>query len=262
MNLYFLGGGNMASAIIAALSQRNLAVNIHVTERHQTQRETLVKRFGVSVSEHLPTLHENDVLLLAIKPQDMAAAAAQIQTNGALVLSIAAGLSVATLSQYLGGTQRIIRMMPNTPARVGLGVVGLFADIGVNAADETLTDELMRCCGQTIWLNEEEKMHAITAISGSGPAYVFYLLNALQEAALAQGFDEKTAHDMSLQTFKGAVALAEQSGLAFGELQQQVTSKGGTTFAALETFAQHQLSQHLIDGVNAAAARSLEMAKM
>ncbi|MBR6877502.1 MAG: pyrroline-5-carboxylate reductase [Neisseriaceae bacterium] len=262
MKLYFLGGGNMASSIIAALKNQHSDLSIHVVERYPEQRETLVQRFGVSVSETLPTLQKDDVLLLAIKPQDMAAACANIQTNGALVLSIAAGLSVDTLSQYLGGTHRIVRIMPNTPARVGLGVAGLFADVEANDDDQAFADKLMSSCGQTIWLKDEAQMHAITAVSGSGPAYVFYLLNALQAAAQAQGFDEKTAYEMSLQTFKGAVALAEQSDLSFGELQQQVTSKGGTTFAALECFRKHQLDAHFIDGVNAAAERSLEMAKM
>lgn len=262
MKLYFLGGGNMASAIIAALHNSNSAFHIHVVEQRPSARQSLNQRFGVSTSETLPELNDSDVLLLAVKPQDMAKSCAQIRTNGALILSIAAGLSVETLSQYLGGTRRIIRIMPNTPARVGFGVAGLFADKDASAADKALTDELMRSCGQTIWLENEDKMHAITAVSGSGPAYVFYLLNALQEAAMAQGFDKQTAHDMSLQTFKGAVALAEQSGTPFIELQQQVTSKGGTTFAALETFRLHHIDEHFIDGVEAAAARSLAMSNM
>lgn len=261
MTLYFLGGGNMASAIIARLHATQTPHKIHVANRGAEKRTQLAQQFGVSTSETLPEIQDSDVLILAVKPQDMQSALTNVHAPNALVLSLAAGLPIATLSQYLGGNPRIIRIMPNTPARVGLGVSGLYAAPQTSPADRQLAQKLMQSCGQTIWLDNEEQMHAITAISGSGSAYVFYLLNALQQAAEQQGFDTQTAHAISLQTFKGAIALAEQTGTPFAELQNQVTSKGGTTFAALESFRTNQIAEHLAQGVAAAANRSREMAK-
>ncbi|WP_038327669.1 pyrroline-5-carboxylate reductase family protein, partial [Kingella kingae] len=127
MTIYFLGGGNMAAAIVAGLCQAERTTEIHVANRGAEKRAALAAKYGVTVSEKLPTLTKNDVLILAVKPQDMQAACENVASSGALVISLAAGLSIATLSRYLGGTQRIIRAMPNTPAQIGLGVTGLFA---------------------------------------------------------------------------------------------------------------------------------------
>ena len=161
---------------------------------------------NVEVSESLPELNSDDVLILAVKPQDMEAACRNVRANGALVLSVAAGLSIDTLSRYLGGTRRIVRTMPNTPGKIGLGVSGMFAAAEVSEADRAAADRIMRSIGLTVWLEEEDKLHNITGISGSGPAYVFYLLSALQAAAQAQGFSKEDARALSLATFKGAVA--------------------------------------------------------
>ena len=259
--IYFLGGGNMAAAIVSGLCAINRSDEIFVANRGQEKREALAARFGIQTGETLPLITQNDVLVLAVKPQDMRTACADIRDNGALVVSVAAGLSVDTLSGYLGGTQRIIRVMPNTPAQIGQGISGLFAADGMSDSDKIFVQEMMNSCGTTIWLDDEAKMHAITAVSGSGSAYVFYLLNALQEAAKMQGFDTKTARQLSLETFAGAVALAAQSGEDFVVLHDKVTSKGGTTFAALETFAQHHLAQYLAQGVQAAATRSIELSQ-
>ena len=151
--------------------------------------------------------------------------------------------------------------MPNTPAKIGLGVSVMFADAGVSEADRAAADGIMRSVGTTVWLNEEEQLHNITGISGSGPAYVFYLLGALQNAALAQGFNEQDARELSLATFKGAVALAEQTGEAFAQLQQNVTSKGGTTHEAIETFKARHVAEAIEQGVEACVKRSQEMAQ-
>lgn len=261
MNIYFLGGGNMASAIIAGLYRSGTNDKIIVAERNADRRNFLSEEYGAQCVERLPELSELDVLVLAVKPQDMQNACAQIQSNGALVLSIAAGLEIETLTQYLNGNRRIIRIMPNTPAQIGLGVAGLFAAAETNAHDRQTAERIMAASSQVIWLEKENQMHSITAISGSGPAYVFYLLNALQQAAQAQGFSQQEARTLSLATFQGAVALAAESGQAFQALQDQVTSKGGTTFAALETFRTHQIAENLEKGVQAAANRSREMAQ-
>ena len=262
MTIYFLGGGNMASAIVAGLCQAGRGSEIHVVNRGVAKREALAAKYGVTVSGRLPEVGVNDVLILAVKPQDMQSACAKVCVHGALIVSLAAGLSVNTLSHYLGATRRIVRVMPNTPAQVGLGVAGLFAANGVNEADTRIVQAILATSCRTIWLDDEAKMHAITAVSGSGSAYVFYLLNALADAALDLGFDAQVARELSLYTFKGAVALAEQSGEDFVVLQDKVTSKGGTTLAALECFRQQGIAEHLRAGVQAASARSEELGKL
>ena len=224
MTIYFLGGGNMAAAIVAGLHRAGRTGEVHVTNRGAAKREALAARYGVAVSERQPEIGADDVLVLAVKPQDMRAACADVQPNGALVISLAAGLSVATLSRYLGGTRRLVRVMPNTPAQVGEGVAGLFADGAVNAADRAAAEAIIAAsCRLTFWLDDEAQMHAVTAVS--------------------------------------AVELAAQSGADFVALQDAVTSKGGTTFAALETFRQRAVAEHLREGVEAAAARSVELGR-
>ncbi len=260
MTIYFLGGGNMAEAIAGGLVKQG-GYHVHIANRGAEKRERLARELGVQVSEKLPGLNADDVLVLAVKPQDMQAACAGLQTNGTLVLSVAAGLSIDTLSRWLGGTRRIVRVMPNTPSKVGLGVSGLFAADGAGEADKRIAQNVMAAVGETVWLENEAQMHAITGITGSGPAYVFYLMNALQAAAVQQGFDEKTARSLSLATFKGVAALAELSGEDFSTLQQNVTSKGGTTFAAVEAFNAHRLPEAIEAGVKACVARSQEMAQ-
>ena len=257
MTIYFLGAGNMASAIIAGMSRAG-GFDICAIDYSVDKLATLAQQYGIATAAELPPLKEDDVLVLAVKPQDMQAA---LQTGGALVLSIAAGLPCAALSRWLGGTRRIVRIMPNTPAQVGQGVAGLFADSGASAADRELADRIMRASGQTLWLDSEDGLHRITGISGSGPAYVFYLLEALQNAARQQGFNAEEARQLSLATFQGAVRLAEQSGEAFSDLRQKVTSKGGTTYAALQSFEAHGVAEAIGAGVAACVARSQELAE-
>lgn len=261
MGIFFLGGGNMAAAVIAGLTRSDTAEREHifVTGRNAARNADLAERYGVAVGSTLPALSADDVLVLAVKPQDMRPALSGVETNGALVLSVAAGLTVGTLAGWLG-TRRIVRVMPNTPAQVGLGVAGLFAAADVAEADRYRAERIMAASGLTVWLDDEAQMHGLTAVSGCGPAYVFYLLAALQQAAVAQGFDAATARTLSLATFEGAVALAAQSGEPFDVLQSKVASKGGTTAAALETFRRLSLAEHLQQGVASAAARSEEMA--
>lgn len=255
--LYFLGGGNMCQAIVSGLVQQAI-FDITVIDNNADKRAHLEQAYGVKTATVVPDLQAADVLLLAVKPQDMAAATAQVHSNGALILSIAAGLDIATLSAMLNNP-RIIRIMPNTPAQIGMGVAGLFAPEHLQAADKDIAEKIMRAVGQVYWLEEENRLHAITGISGSGPAYVFYLMDALAQAAQAQGFDAATARELSLATFKGAVTLAEQSGLPFAQLQKNVTSKGGTTFAAITAFEAAHIAEGIHAGVDACVARSEEM---
>lgn len=260
MTIYFLGGGNMASAIIAGMTKQG-GYDIAVIGRNPQKQQHLAERYGVTTLTQVPALTADDVLVLAVKPQDMQTATANVATNGALVLSIAAGLTTDTLSHYLHGHHRLIRIMPNTPCQVGLGVSGLYAPAGTSDADKAFAETMMRATGEVQWLPEESDIDAIVGICGSGPAYVFYLMNALQTAAKAQGFDDADARRLSLATFKGAVALAEQSGTDFAQLQKNVTSKGGTTHEAIVTFEQHHMADAMVAGVAACVARSQEMAQ-
>lgn len=247
----------MCQAIVSGLVKKPV-FDITVIDNNQQKLQDLQAAFGISVGSALPELNPDDVLLLAVKPQDMAAALQGVSSNGALILSIAAGLDTQTLAA-MTQNKRVIRIMPNTPAQVGLGVAGLYASAHIADSDKAIATQIMRSVGEVHWLPEESQMHAITGISGSGPAYVFYLLEALAQAAQQQGFDEGTARELSLATFKGAVELAEQSGLPFGQLQQNVTSKGGTTFAAISAFETAQVAQGIEQGVAACVARSQEM---
>lgn len=258
MRVFFLGGGNMATAIVAGMSQAG-GYDIEVIDRNQNKRQYLIDTYQVRANEALPELNADDVLVLAVKPQDMQEATANIRINGALVLSLAAGLTTSILSKFLHGHQRIIRIMPNTPCQIGLGISGLFAPATVDGKDKAIAEKIMLTSGSVIWLDEESGINRIAGVSGSGPAYVFYFLNALQQAAIQQGFSAQEAHQLSLGTFKGAVALAEKSGLEFNQLQKNVTSKGGTTFAATSVFDQHKLTDVVMDGVQASIVRAEEM---
>lgn len=255
MSIYFLGAGNMAAAIIAGLS-RSGGFDICAVDHSRDKLADLAARYGIRTDTALPALGGEDVLVLAVKPQDMRSAVAGLAVGGALVLSVAAGLSCATLSAWLGGTRRLVRVMPNTPAQVGQGMAGLFADEGASLEDRDLAERIMAASGQTLWLPEEDGLHRITGISGSGPAYVFYLMEALAEAAQVQGFSAEEAGRLSLATFQGAVALAEESGEDFAALRQKVTSKGGTTYEALATFDRLQVAPAIAAGVAACVARS------
>ncbi|WP_274585767.1 pyrroline-5-carboxylate reductase [Neisseria leonii] len=260
MTVYFLGGGNMAEAIIAGLRRARPVLPVHVADRGEEKRRRLAQQYRVAVSEKLPVPTADDVLVLAVKPQDMQTACAGVETGGALVLSVAAGLSTATLSRYLNGHTRIIRVMPNTPSKIGLGVSGLFAPEYIGQTDRDTAEMLMRPAGMTIWLDDENRMHRITGISGSGSAYVFYLLDALAAAAREQGFSAQDARSLSLATFKGAVALAEAQTEDFSVLQQQVTSKGGTTAEAVKVFEARDIAGSIAQGVAACVRRSEEIA--
>ncbi|MDO5685926.1 MAG: pyrroline-5-carboxylate reductase [Neisseria sp.] len=255
--IFFLGGGNMCAAMLAGLSA-NADFALHVVERSDERRAWLQAQYPVTTHEQLPDLQHDDVLILAVKPQDMQAALNGVAVNGALVLSIAAGLSCALLSQYLGGHRRIVRVMPNTPAQVQRGISGVYAG-EVSDADKAAAHTIIRSVGEVLWVDDEEALHAVTAISGSGPGYVFYLMDALFQAALAQGFDEADARRLVLKTFQGASELAAQSEASFATLQHNVTSKGGTTFAALQEFSRAEVAHTVARAVQACAERSRAM---
>jgi len=260
MKLAFIGGGNMATALIAGLKgQKFVMSNITVVELDAGKRQELVQQFGVNATIELADAATCEAIVLAIKPQQLAALAKSLapRLNRQLVISIAAGIRLSDLSRWLGNYQTIIRAMPNTPAQIQAGVTGLYAMPNVSKAQIAIADQVLTAAGSTLWLDSEEKLDAITAISGSGPAYVFYLIEALQEAALALGLSEQEAKQLSVATFKGASLLADISTAPIATLRQQVTSKGGTTEQGLLSLENSKVKQAMM----LAAQKACERAK-
>lgn len=259
--IYFLGGGNMCTALVSRLKDE-ADFSLFVAEQNHERQEFLRQQFNnIIVENSLPALTSDDILLLAVKPQDMKNALVNVKSNGALILSIAAGLSCQTLSSWLDNTHRIVRIMPNTPAQIGMGMAGLFADKDANHDDKAIAIRIMNAVGKTIWVEKEEDLHTVTGISGSGPAYVFYLMDAMFQAGISNGMNKDTARQSVLQTFIGAAKLAEQSGEEFVELQRKVTSKGGTTAAALAVFDNSNTKEIMQNAIDACINRSIEMGK-
>ena len=253
----------MASAIIGGLlaSGRSPA-QIVVAEIDPEARARMAMNFGVSAIEGPgPELATAETILLAVKPQAMRQAAQSLAPHAtrALVVSIAAGIRVADLSRWLGGHDRIVRAMPNTPALVHAGMTGLHAGPGVDDADRASAEELMRAVGATLWFENEGDLDAVTAVSGSGPAYVLYAIEALEQAARELGLPDAASRSLALWTFVGAAKLAIERGVDPQVLRAQVTSKGGTTERALEVMEQHGIKEHFVAAVKAAAARSREL---
>jgi pyrroline-5-carboxylate reductase len=257
MKLAFIGGGNMAHALIIGLKNQQFAMqNITVIELDANKRAEL-ERLGVNATDTLTSIKVCDVIVLAIKPQQLPAMAKTLATllTNQLVISIAAGIRLSDLSRWLGNYQTIIRAMPNTPAQIQAGVTGLVAMPGTSKAQITLADQVLSAAGATVWLDSEEKLDAVTAISGSGPAYVFYLIEALQAAALKLGLNAEQAKQLSIATFKGASLLADASGTPIATLREQVTSKGGTTEQGLLSLQQSHVKEAIVLAAQKACER-------
>jgi pyrroline-5-carboxylate reductase len=261
----FVGGGNMATALMGALAAGASPVQFHVVEPFAAQRERLAARFAFA------HLHEaigadavagTDLVVLAVKPQQMRAAAqalARFVAEVPVVLSIAAGIRTLDLARWLGGYRRIVRAMPNTPALIARGISGLYADPAVDAAARAAAAQVLRAAGEVVWCEHEPALDAVTGISGSGPAYVFFLLEALERAGVDQGFDAATARRLAYATFAGAVALAQASSDEPSALRANVTSKGGTTERGLAVLSERAVDQALREAVAAATARAREL---
>lgn len=267
MKISFLGGGNMAAALIGGMVARGFdGGDIQVVELNDASRDQLAHRFGVraTASADVQAL-ACDVLVLAVKPQQMKAALAPLagKLDAQVVISIAAGLRLADLGRWLGtGGQpytRLVRCMPNTPALIGAGITGLFADPSVDAAGRDAAERILAAVGSTVWIDDEAQMDAVTGVSGSGPAYVFHFIEALEAAGRAQGFDEATARKLAIDTVLGAARLAAGSDESAAVLRERVTSKGGTTAAALDHLARAGWHDALVGAVAAATARGAEL---
>lgn len=262
MKISFIGGGNMARALIGGLlAQGWEADDIDVVEPDSAKQQQLRADFGVSVTDQLPSAAGADIVVLAVKPQQLRDVAIFLGSllRDQLVISIAAGIRSADLVRWLGGYDAVVRVMPNTPAQIRCGASALFAAGGTSPAQRQQAATVLGAVGSTVWLDDEAQMDAVTAISGSGPAYVFYFIEAMQQAAAELGLSPQQARELSLQTFLGASRLALQSPETPAVLRAQVTSKGGTTERALNSMEESGIKHAIVTAIHAAAQRSREM---
>lgn len=261
----FIGAGNMTRSIIAGLvSSGYPASQITATAPSQATREAIAQQYGVvtSVDNELAA-QQADVVVLAVKPQMMALVGEglqQVDFSQKLVISIAAGIHCQRLEEMLGSKLNLVRVMPNTPSLVGEGMSGLYAPQSVETADKDFAEQLMRAVGEVCWVEQESGINNIIAAAGSSPAYFFLFMEAMEQEAIAQGFDKSTARLLVQQSALGAAKLVvAKPELELATLREQVTSKGGTTAEALRTFNQHQLSDIVSKAMRAAVARAQEM---
>ena len=258
--IVFVGGGNMASALIGGLIARGTSpTSLQAIDPSASQREALAARFGITTEAASGDyVGQADVIVLAVKPQQMHEAvdalAPQIATQ--LIVSVAAGVRATDLSRWLGGYQRIVRTMPNTPALIGLGATGLAMLAGGSSADRRLAESIMQAVGQTVWVDDESMLDAVTALSGSGPAYVFRFIESMIAAGTTLGLSPEQSRQLALQTVSGAAQLASASTEPVSVLRERVTSKGGTTAAALAVFETHGLDAVVAQAMSAARDRS------
>ena len=262
MNICFIGGGNMATALIGGLLKQNFtAAQLRVVEINADNRASLNLAFGVQTTAELAAgVAGSDVIVLAVKPQQLHEVAIQLAPliSDQLLISIAAGIRAADLARWLG-KQNVVRAMPNTPALIQSGMTGLYALPAVNPAQREQAQHVMAAVGEVLWVKDEAMLDAVTAVSGSGPAYVFYFIEALQQAARELGFNAEDARRLSLATVLGASKLASTSNEDVSTLRVRVTSKNGTTERALLSMEDNHVAQHLAQAVKIAATRSREM---
>ncbi len=263
-HIAFIGGGNMASAIISGLLGRGfVASQISVVEPFDEARQKLKAGFGIEATATAGTgLNQADLVVWAVKPQTFKDAALQTRafTANALHLSVAAGITSDSIAQWLS-SERIVRAMPNTPALIGKGITGLFARAAVTDADRQSVEQIVATTGEALWMTAEDQLDAVTAISGSGPAYVYYFLEAMAEAGAQMGLPYADAYRLAVSTFIGAGELARASTEPPEVLRQRVTSKGGTTYAALTSMEGSQIKERFIMALHAAQVRAAELGR-
>ena len=261
-HIAFIGGGNMASAIIGGLLRRGTpASQITVVEPFVDTSARLQKDFGVTVlAEAGPALAQAQLVVWAVKPQVFkeAAAAVATHTRQALHLSVAAGIRTDSICTWLT-TDRVVRTMPNTPALVGQGMTALFACPGVSATERVQVEQVIATTGQYLWVEQESHLDAVTALSGSGPAYVFFFLEAMTEAGTGMGLSQEQAYRLAVATFSGASSLAAASSEPPEVLRQRVTSKGGTTYAAISAMESAGIKPAFVKAMQAAEQRAREL---
>jgi pyrroline-5-carboxylate reductase len=268
INAAFVGGGNMGGALIRGLIARGLAAaNISVGEAHQPRRIALADELGVHVTaDNREAVAHADVVVLAVKPQDMAgtvqALADVLAQRAPLVISIAAGIRVADIVSWAGTGAAVVRAMPNRPALNGAGATAMYALAGMSDAHRSLAAQVLGAVGTTVWVQDEDALDVVTALSGSGPAYFFLLAELMTDAAVNLGLDRASAQELSIQTLFGAGSMARASDGDLARLRAEVTSKGGTTEAALRSFDGANLRGIVAAAIAAATERGREMAQV
>ncbi len=261
-HIAFIGGGNMASAIIGGLLRQGLqASQITIIEPFADAAAKLIQDFGVTALPSAgPSLSIADLVVWAVKPQVFheAASPVSLHTHGALHLSVAAGIRTDSICRWTG-SDRVVRCMPNTPALIGQGITGLFACPTVSAQDKSLVEQVIGTTGQYLWVQQESHLDAVTALSGSGPAYVFYFLEAMTQAGMEMGLSAEQAYKLAVATFSGASSLAAASTESPEILRQRVTSKGGTTYAAITSLDESEVKSSFVKAMQAAQVRAREL---
>jgi len=263
VKITFIGGGNMAAALIGGLiGNGHAGAGIRAVEIQAEARARLAAQFGIACVDSVAAAGPlGEVVVMAVKPQQMRAAALALRPRlrRELVITIAAGIRVVDLSRWLGGYPSLVRCMPNTPALVRAGITGLYASAGVDAGQRALAESILAAVGATLWVPEESLLDPVTAISGSGPAYVFYFIEALQQAAQEMGFSAADARKLAVETFVGTARLAAQSPEDVAVLRERVTSKGGTTERALASMDADRVKDLIVRALHAANQRAHEL---
>lgn len=269
-NICFIGGGNMATSLIGGLiAQGHPADSISVSDPNETQRSQLETQFAINTfADCGPAMTDADIVVLAVKPQVMkevalnVASAIDPEAKQPLFVSIAAGINLYSLQTWLGQEQAIVRCMPNTPSLIQLGASGLFANEHTSIVQKNLAETVLKAAGIVQWVQSEEEIDAVTAVSGSGPAYYFLLMEAMIDAGTELGLSRETASELTIQTAIGAAQMAKESDVDTAELRRRVTSPGGTTEQAINTFESAHLRDIVKAALNAANRRSGELAVM
>jgi pyrroline-5-carboxylate reductase len=262
----FIGGGNMARSLIGGLIARGRAPNdLIVSDPVATQLESLRAHYGVRVAtSNADAVSAADVVILAVKPQDLRAVIAGMQSaldaKRPLLVSVAAGIRASDIERWAGGLP-VVRCMPNRPALQGCGMTGLFATSGVSESHRATAAEILSAVGATLWLEEEGQMDAVTAVSGSGPAYFFLLIEMMEDAGVALGLPREISRKLAIETAYGSGLMAREASDTPAVLRAQVTSKGGTTEAALKHLEAHDVRSLFKDAIAAASRRSAELAR-
>ncbi len=262
----FIGGGNMATSLIGGLiADGTTPSQIRVSDHHPDRPQALEKQFGIqTASTNVALVEESDVVVLAVKPQGLREVCEEIadsvQAKRPLILSVAAGIRIGDIDRWLGDGNAIVRTMPNTPALVQSGATGLYANQCVNESQREIAERIMRAVGLTQWLENEPMMDAVTALSGSGPAYFFLVIEALEEAGCKLGLSEEASRMLALQTAFGAAKMALESSESAAELRRRVTSPGGTTERAISILEEGELRQLFEKALSGARDRAQELA--
>lgn len=263
----FIGCGNMSRSLIGGLIANGVKPEqLLATDTDNEQRDAIAKQFNIStLADNKEAINKADVVLLAVKPQVMhnvvSEIAESIKGTSKLIISIAAGVRLDSISGWLGGSTAVVRVMPNTPALIQAGAAALYANKHTSKTQKNTAEAMMRSVGTAVWLDSEEQMDTVTALSGSGPAYFFYFMEAMEKAAIAMGLSEEHARLLTIETAVGASKMALLSSSDPAELRKQVTSPGGTTEQAINTFMQDKVDELIQKAMAAAKQRSIELSR-